>query len=67
LEALGIPEERSVDIGVLVWFFQGEMVRTETGTCVRGKDAALTAIGVAMAAALRERSEIYSLEFHFDP
>ena len=54
LEALGIPNERSVDIGGLFLFFQGEMVGTDTGVRVRDEATALTPVGVVMAAAMRE-------------
>jgi len=54
LEALGIPDERSVDVGGLCLLFQGEMMGAETGVRVKGEGAALTAIGVVMATAARE-------------
>jgi len=54
LEALGIPDERSVDVGTLFLFFHGEMVRAEAGVRGRGEAAALAAIGIVMGTALRE-------------
>jgi len=54
LEKLPIRGQMLVVIGGAHLFLFRSVLRTETGACVRGQAAALTAIGVVMATAARE-------------
>lgn len=61
LEALGIADERGVDVTRIFLFFNGQMVGTQTGVLIGGEETALAARGSVKLAASRQCGGISGL------
>jgi len=65
LEALGIPDERRVDVGGFSLLLGSEMVGTQAGALVRGEETALATGGSVKLAASGKCRGVIGLWFHF--
>jgi hypothetical protein len=65
LEALGIPDERRVDVGGFSLLLGSEMVGTQAGALVRGEETALATRGSVKLAASGKCRGVIGLWFHF--
>lgn len=65
LEALGIADERSVDVARIFLFFDGEVMRTQKGVLVGGEETALAARRRVKLAASGKCGGVSGLQFHF--
>ena len=65
LEALGIADERCVDVARIFLFFDGEVMRTQKGVLVGGEETALAARRRVKLAASGKCGGVSGLQFHF--
>ena len=65
LEALGVADERCVDVARIFLFFDGEVMRTQKGVLVGGEETALAARRRVKLAASGKCGGASGLQFHF--
>src|SRR5438876_12382271 len=65
LEALGVADERCVDVARIFLFFDGEVMRTQKGVLVGGEETALAARRRVKPAASGKCGGVTGLQVHF--